>query len=158
LSGFVQFQNDPGANGTQEKVDVNYNLGYTYFKLKDYTNAVAYFKKYGNGSSTPEKLNDSYLRLGDSYFVTSKYNSAIDAYKKALSTQGRGHDYAAFQRALSYGFVGKGSTKIDELSNFVTRYPKSKLKDDALFELGNSYIKINNENEGLATYDRLIKI
>lgn len=35
-------------------------------------------------------------------------------------------------------------------------YPSSSLRDDALFELGNSYINNNQENLGLQTYDRIV--
>ncbi len=157
LSSFVQFQNDSGAAATPEMEQLNYNLGYTYFKLKDYNNAISYFTQYTAGAVDMEKVNDSYLRLGDSYFVSSKYWPAIEAYNKALEGNGAERDYAAFQKAISYGFVDRGTTKIEELNSFVSRFPKSSLKDDALFELGNSYIKTNKESQGLETYDRLIR-
>ena len=157
LVSFIQFQRDAGAKGTPEYADLDYNLGYTYFKLKDYGNAISYFTSFGNsGTTATEKLNDSYLRLGDSHFVSSKYWPAIESYNKALEAGASERDYAAFQKALSYGFVDRGTKKVEELNNFINRFPKSTLKDDALFELGNSYIKANNESEGLASYDRLI--
>ena len=62
-----------------------------------------------------------------------------------------------FKKHLCDGFLGKRSDKIDGLNQFLTRYPKSSLRDDALFELGNSYIKADNESLGFQTYDRLIE-
>jgi TolA-binding protein len=102
------------------------------------------------------KLNDGYLRLGDSYFVTSKYWPAIETYNKSLALSGPEKDYAAFQKALSYGFVGKSATKIEELDSFISKYPKSTLKDDALFELANSLITGGQENRGLQAYEKLV--
>ncbi|WP_411031285.1 tetratricopeptide repeat protein [Spongiimicrobium sp. 3-5] len=158
LKSFVQFQKNPSATNASEYAELDYNLAYTYFKLKDYTNAITYFTKASNSAAMDtEKLNDSYLRLGDSHFVNSKYWPAMEAYNKALALNGAESDYASFQKALSYGFVGRGSTKIDELKAFVTKYPRSTLKDDALFELGNSYIKTNNTQQGLNAYDQLIR-
>lgn len=156
LVDYIQFQQNTAAANTEEFKDLDYNLGYTYFKLKDYNNAVSYFKNYTTSRISGDKLNDAYVRLGDSYFVTSKYWPAIESYNKALAGNGAEKDYAAFQKALSYGFVGKSDSKLEELNSFVGRYPTSSLKDDALFELGNSYIKANNESQGLQTYDRLI--
>ncbi|MEM7380840.1 MAG: tetratricopeptide repeat protein, partial [Bacteroidota bacterium] len=156
LSDFTRFKQNAIATSTPEYDDLNYNLGYTHFKLKDYSNAIAYYKAYADNHSSGEKLNDAYVRLGDSYFVTSKYWPAIESYNSALQTNGPEKDYAAFQKAISYGFVGKNDSKLQELGSFVSRYPRSSLKDDALFELGNSYIKVNRETEGLQTYDRLI--
>ncbi len=156
LSDFTRFKQNAIAASTPEYDDLNYNLGYTHFKLKDYGNAISYYKAYADNHSSGEKLNDAYVRLGDSYFVTSKYWPAIESYNSALQTNGPEKDYAAFQKAISYGFVGKNDSKLQELGSFVSRYPRSSLKDDALFELGNSYIKVNRETEGLQTYDRLI--
>jgi TolA-binding protein len=107
-------------------------------------------------SSEEDKRHDAYLRLGDSYFVSSKYWPAIEAYDKALQGQGNEKDYAAFQKALSYGFVDRVATKIEDLNTFVTKYPKSSLKDDVLFELANTYVRTNKESEGLRIYDKLI--
>jgi len=157
LSNFMEFQRNPISNSTDEYKEIDYNLAYTYFKLRNYSSAIAHFKNFtDSGTSDIQKLNDGYLRLGDSYFVTSKYWPAIETYNKSLALSGPEKDYAAFQKALSYGFVGKSNSKIDGLESFVSSYPKSTLKDDALFELGNTYITGGQENKGLQTYDKLI--
>ena len=156
LADYMQFQQNPQAQSMPEYQDLGYNLGYTYFKLKDYNQAISAFRSFtGSGGST-DKKNDAYVRLGDSYFVTSKYWPAIEAYNQALEANGPEKDYAAFQKAVSYGFVDRGETKLEELNSFVSRFPASSLKDDALFELGNSYVKSGQENLGMQTYDRLI--
>ncbi|MCL6265102.1 tetratricopeptide repeat protein [Flagellimonas myxillae] len=157
LSDFTLFQRNTAAKALPEYQELDYNLGYCYFKLKDYATAISYFKNAtASDASGEERANDSYVRLGDSYFVTSKYNSALSAYNEASKMNGPERDYAAFQKTLCHGFLGKNATKIDGLNQFLTRYPKSSLRDDAFFELGNSYIKSNNETQGLQTYDRLI--
>jgi TolA-binding protein len=158
LAGYNSFKQNPNAKRSKEYDDLEYNLAYTNFKLKDYGKAITYFNGYSkSGATDRSKLNDSYLRLGDSYFVTSKYWPAIETYNKALALSGPEKDYAAFQKAISYGFVGKSASKIEWLDKFVSQYPKSTLKDDALFELGNSYISGGQENKGLMAYDRLIQ-
>ena len=64
-------------------------------------------------------------------------------------------DYAFFQKAISYGYIGQGGTKIKELNEFVNTYSKSTLRDDALYELGNSYVKINEIDKAMRMYDEL---
>lgn len=158
LTDFGQFQRNAAAESLPEYQNLDYNLGYCYFKLKDYGNAIPRFKAVtGSGTDIDGRLGDSYLRLADSYFVTSKYNAAQTAYNEASKMNGPERDYAAFQKTLCSGFLGKNTAKIDGLNQFLTRYPKSSLRDDALFELGNSYIKTNKESLGLQTYDRLIE-
>ena len=81
------------------------------------------------------------MRLGDCYFVNGDYQPAIDAYSRVVQSRAPKSDYAAYQIAMSNGLIGNTERKIQDLSGFTTRYPKSGLKDDALFELGNTYIK-----------------
>ncbi len=156
LTGFEKFKRNSGANDTEEFADIDYNLGYVNFKLKDYGDAIGYFRGMVGSSNDEEIRTDSYLRLGDSYFVTSQYKSAISAYDKASKYNGPERDYAAFQKALSQGFLGNNAGKIEGLNEFLNRYPKSSLRDDAYFELGNTYVKGGNETKGLQTYDQLI--
>jgi len=158
LVSYVQFQQSPAAKSVDEFLELDYNLAYNYFKLKDYANATSYFKNFTtSGNKDEAKLNDAYLRLGDCYFVTSKYWPAIETYNIALKKKSGEKDYAAFQKALSYGFIGRNETKIEELNAFSSKYPKSTLKDDALYELGNTYIKEGNESKGMLAYDRLVR-
>jgi tetratricopeptide (TPR) repeat protein len=156
LADYLQFQQNPMAKNTEEYDGFDYNLAYTYFKLKDYDKAITHFDNFtGAGADDTQKLYDAYLRLGDSYFVTSKYWPAIETYNKALALTGPDKAYAAFQKAISYGFVDRRDTKIEELRTFASAYPKSSLRDDALFELANTLVSIGQQQQGLQNYDRL---
>ncbi|MEO2052621.1 MAG: tetratricopeptide repeat protein [Allomuricauda sp.] len=157
LVDLVKFQGIPAARSLEEYDQLDYNLGYCYFKLKDYNNAVSYFKNVVNSNNLDEaRKTDGYLRLGDSYFVTSSYQLAMKAYDNASKVNGPERDYAAFQKTLCSGFLGNNSSKIEGLNDFLTYFPKSSLRDDALFELGNTYIANNQESSGLEAYDRLV--
>lgn len=157
LADFLKFRQSSAASSTEEFADLQYQLGYTYFKLKDYGKAADYFKNYTEAGVSGEKASDAYVRLGDSYFVTSQYWPGMEAYNKAIAAGSRERDYAAFQKALSYGFVGRNETKLEELNQFTSRFPNSAYKDDALFELGNSYVRAGQDQQGLQAYDRLIR-
>ncbi|MGK4567643.1 tetratricopeptide repeat protein [Flavobacterium sp. 3HN19-14] len=159
LISFKQFIAFAEAKDTPENKNINYNLAYAYFKLKEYANAAENFQTYvGSAAAKADKvrLNDAYLRLGDSYFVSAKYWPAMDAYNKAIDLKGVDADYAAFQKAISYGFVARNDRKIEDLSKFVTAFPKSQYRDDALFELGNTYVTENKNDNAIQTYDKLI--
>ncbi len=156
LLSFKEFKNMQLPIKPIETENLDYNLGYTYFKLKDYNNASKYFQKFidqNNGDRL--RRNDAYLRLADGYFVSSKYNNAINAYDRAIQINEIETDYAAFQKAMSHGYLGKGSKKISELNAFIKTYKKSALRDDAMYELANSYVKSNKADEALKMYDRL---
>lgn len=156
LIGFKQFAGMASASSVPEQTNLNYNLAYTYFKLKDYSNASTYFNRFISNSSEDQlRLNDAYLRLADGYFVSSQYQNAINAYDKAIKIKAIETDYAAFQKAMSYGYLGQGTTKISELNAFIKRYTKSALRDDAMYELANSYVKSNQTDKAMQMYDRL---
>lgn len=156
LIGFKQFQQLPKVTSTSEIENIDYNLAYTYFKLKNYGQATQYFNQFiSNKKEDKVRLNDAYLRLGDAYFVSSQYQSAINAYENAIKLNEINSDYPAFQKAISIGYTGQSSKKIKELEVFISDYPKSKLRDDAMYELGNSYVKANEIDKAMAIYNRL---
>ncbi|TYA88385.1 tetratricopeptide repeat protein, partial [Seonamhaeicola marinus] len=76
LVGFKQFKQ---MNVTApEFKNLDYNLAYTYFKLKNYNSATEHFSAFTKNSNDDKvRQNDAFLRLGDAYFVTSNYNAAI---------------------------------------------------------------------------------
>lgn len=157
LSGYKQFQNLPSSKTTSEFKNLKYNLAYSQFKLKNYPEAIANFKSFvGSNSSDVVRKKDAYMRLGDSYFVTSQYWPAMEHYNSAIE-MGGANDYAEFQKAISYGFVDRTNTKLEELIAFVKKYPKSIYQDDALYELGNTYVSQNKNDEGIAAYDQLVR-
>lgn len=156
LIGFKQFIQQSKGIDVPEQNNIDYNLAYTYFKLKNYNQASNYFNQFiANRSDDKVRLNDAYLRLGDGYFVSSQYNKAISAYENAVKLNAIESDYAFFQKAISTGYAGNSSEKIKELERFIGEYPTSKLRDDALYALGNSYVKANQTNKAMARYDKL---
>ncbi|MDI1303629.1 MAG: tetratricopeptide repeat protein, partial [bacterium] len=132
------------------------NIAYAYFKLKEYDQAGNYFQsQIATSKEDKVRLNDSYLRLADCRFVTSKYGAAMEAYNRVIESKSVDADYAYFQKAISYGFISKNDKKIEELNDFLQLYPKSDYRDDAMFELGNTYVAENKNDLAIKTYDRL---
>jgi len=157
LDDFKLFSSKPEASKTPEFEHVNYNLAYTYFKQKDYTNASIEFKKYINKNTNDAvRRNDSYLRIGDGYFINRNYKNAITYYTNALKTKGIDADYAQFQKAISYGLIGNEKEKISALNSFLQTYKKSIYRDDSYFVLGNAYIKKGNNKLAIDNFDKLI--
>jgi TolA-binding protein len=153
LAGFKSFK---GQSKTKESASLDYHLAYTYFKLKAYPNAISHFNSFiDKNKDDTARLNDSYLRLADAYFVTSDYDKAISTYNQAIQTGDLEKDYAFFQKAMSYGYIGQSSKKQSELTQFIGQYPNSKLRDDAMYALGNDYVKANKTQEAMMVYNQL---
>ena len=156
--GYEQFINSVSASETPEYVNSRYNLAYTYFKLQRYPEAISEFKivSESNLIDINRKI-DAHLRLGDCYFVTSQYSPAIDSYTMAITEGTNNEDYAAFQIAISYGFLDRPDKKIERLKNYSITYPTSVYRDDALYELGNTYVAQEKISEALDAYTQLLR-
>ncbi|MEA9411865.1 tetratricopeptide repeat protein [Flavobacterium sp. PL02] len=157
LISYKQFAGLAAAKTTPEFKNVNYNIAYTYFKLKEYDNAANSFQaQIDNTKDDASRLHDSYLRLADCRFVTSKYTSAMEAYTKVMTFKGVDADYAYFQKAICYGFMNKNDKKIEELNGFLQMYKKSEYRDDVMFELANTYAAEKKTEQAIKTYDQLV--
>lgn len=154
---YKQFLNNGSANDTPEMKTVNYNLGYAYFKVKEYENAIPFYQAQINANKEDKtRLSDAYLRMADCNYISSKYWPAMDAYNKAIELKCVDADYAAFQKGMSYGFVNKNDKKIEDLNKFVSTYKTSQYLDDALYELANTYTAEEQNDKAIATFDVIV--
>ena len=143
-------------NSTFENID--YNIGYCHFKLKNYIEANTFFKNYlAKNNDDDLRKNDTYLRMADGYFVSTDYQNAIRNYDNAIKIGKIETDYASFQKAMSQGYIGNTDLKIKGLNDFIKNHPSSALNDDAFYALGNTYVKQNDNQKAIKTYDLLLK-
>ena len=159
ILGYKKFMQLPEAINTPEYANASYHIGYAYFKQKEYKTAAINFARF---AATPgvdaAKKNDAFVRLGDSYFVTSQYWQAIESYNTALEGGALDRDYATFHKAISYGFVNRINLKIAALDNFGSAFSRSFYKDDALYELANTYLSQNNTSAAMDAYTQLLQL
>ncbi len=150
ITEYKTFLYEPGAALLPVFKTVNYNLGYAYFKLSDYANAIVWLRKYTGipveESLDSKKRNDAFIRIGDSYFVTKDYSNAIDYYNQASKLGSLNNDYVLYQKASAMGVLTKFGDKIETLQSLINQYPNSPYTDDAKYELANAYL-VQNENE-----------
>ena len=158
LTNYQKFKQQPQAPECIENQSIEYQIAYVYFKQKDYQKAATHFKTFvASGVEDPSKINDAYLRLGDSYFVTSTYQKAINAYSHSQKLNAKTADYTVFQTAISYGFLKNKTKKIHLLNQLVSNYPKSLYRDDAFYVLGTTYTSMNKNRQALESYDQLLR-
>ena len=144
IANYKKFLYQPGAAALSYFHVVNYCLGYCFFNKSDYTESSEWFRKYlaFNGEQDKKKHTDAALRVGDCFYVQTKYIDALEYYNEALKSGAFNTDYAIYQKAMSQGLLNKPEEKIKDLDYLVTAYPKSIYVDDALYELGyTSFLK-----------------
>jgi len=158
ITGYNAFMKSPGAIVLPEYKTAHYNLAYAYFQVKDYSAASDYFRKYLNleDDLRSEKVADANNRLGDCNFLNRDYSQAISNYDKALRLNVYDADYALFQKAFCLGLQRDNQGKINALNSLIQSYPNSSYQDDALFELGRTYERINQPQMATTYYKQLI--
>jgi tetratricopeptide (TPR) repeat protein len=158
IKGYNEFQTSAGAFSLPEFGNAYYNTAYAYFKLKNYNEAASWFRKYVNQSKvTDTQKADAYNRLGDSYYVKREFEEATKFYTLSINMGTYDTDYALFQRASCYGMDRGFQNKIDDLEIIVAKYPRSAFVDDALYEIGRTYERLNDNDKAIATYNMLLK-
>lgn len=135
-----------------------YNIAYIAFNTKNYSKSVDYFNKFLNQNSGNSRLiNDSYLRLADSYLITKDYNKAITYYNKVINNNSTNADYALFQKAICYGSQGDFNKKLTTLNQLTSSYRGSQYYDDALYDIASTNLILNDPKHAIVYFDKLIK-
>ena len=135
-----------------EKQQLDYDLGYAYFKSKNFEKAGAYFKKYLENPKQEFKT-DAELRLADTYYANNDLNEAIAIYDKTDAS----NDYTIFQKAMALGFKGDTEAKISNLKNLLSQYPNSDYADDSNYEIATAYAAQDDFSTSNTYFDKVIK-
>lgn len=136
----------------------HYDLGYDYLKLGNKTESNNWLRKFTMLSGVdPQMKVDAYNRIGDNYFSERNFKQAGDAYASAQTVADKvaGADYAMYQTGLIAGLQKNYNEKINVLKNLLAKYPKSEWADDALYEIANSYVALNENDNAIDTYTKV---
>jgi len=146
------------ANSLPEESQIylaHYNQAYNLLKKDAYVDAAAEFKQAIIGINRNESsiksrqiyervLPDAYLRAGDCLFKVNRYDDAVTYYDQSIDRQALGYDYALYQRGLIEGLVGEPYQKVITMEKVITDHPDSDYADDALLQLGDTYLSLGS--------------
>jgi tetratricopeptide (TPR) repeat protein len=160
IDNYTAYISEPGAIGKMEISDANYNIGYAYNKMGDYTNSILWFRKFVTfkPQANDKKINDALNRIADGYFINREYSNAVDYYEQAYKMKLLNADYSLFQKALANGVQKKYSAKIADLKTYLAQYANSSsaFVQRAKFELANTYQQDNQADLALAEFKKFI--
>ena len=157
-ASYNRFLLSPGAYNTEVYNRAHYHLGYTHFQLEDYSDASQWFRKYISGTNAEKNqyLADTYNRLGDCYFIRRNHEQAIHYYNRAIEIDIRSQDYSLFQKGFAQGLQNHPEKKIATLKRLVDNYPESGYIDDAYFEMGRSYMSLDQQQNALDYFNKIV--
>ncbi len=154
IENFDTFIRTRGSYQLDEFKTAHYNIGYAWFKQKNYKEAASWFRKYENlmdGRQDP-MLGDALNRIGDAFFMERDFSRAVVYYERATNVAGSNADYAMYQKAFAMGIEKDNAGKIKQLQKLIDRFPQSSYVDDALYEMGRSYVAINDLSSAIRMY------
>ncbi|MBN1597632.1 MAG: tetratricopeptide repeat protein [Bacteroidales bacterium] len=158
VTEYNAFKNTTASYTLEEFEIADYNIGYCRFKQKNYASAIENFRKFVTNADQELKnyTGDALIRIGDCYFVQAEYYPSVDFYSRAIEKGGPNTDYALLQKGICLGLINKDSEKVNTLSQLVAQYPNSKFADDGIYEMAQSYIKLQQIDKAVAQLKRLI--
>jgi TolA-binding protein len=155
---YTEFMGIPGSMLLPEYNMVRYNLGYAFFNLKDYANALTHFKTFESGVTNvrPEILADAKNRIADCYYITTSYPQAVPYYEKVIEYGKVDADYAMFQKGFSLGLMNNELGKAEVLSSLTLKFPTSSYVPNAIYERGRAYVVLEDFKKGEADFNTIL--
>lgn len=134
-----------------------YNLGFARFKLRDFQGAIADFRAYLEKYAQKDafKTSDAQLRIADAYFMLKNFDKSLEFYQRAAKGAFQ-VDYALFQSGILYGLTGQNKEKVETLKQLTTRFPKSPLAQEGVFETGRALIRDGRPLEAIPVFEKLL--
>ncbi len=156
---YMNFQKAPGAILHPYYNLSNYNIGYAQLKKKQYAGSIPWFRKYTSAYKADDRkrLNDAYLRIGDSYYIGRNYVDALFYYDKAIKIRLINTDYALLQKGKCYGLNGDKNNKINTLKQLINEFDHSRYMVEAKFELAEAYRLNNQTNQAMNHYHQVVR-
>lgn len=153
---YLEFATD--RNG-QEYGLALYNLGYTYFKQKNYPNAQSWFTRFVDRGNVNERAMqaDAYNRIGDCNFYDRRFEQARADYARAVEIDPSLGDYSLYQEAFVRGLQRDYNGKIQTLNRLISDYPESQYMDDALYEQGRAFVQMEDNENAISRFHILVE-
>ena len=136
-----------------------YNMGYVYFKQKQYDRAQVWFQRSVESGRLKDNsvAADACNRIGDCNFYNRRFEDASRQYAQAVSLDSSLGDYSLFQEGLVKGLQHDYSGKIATLNELISNYPQSQYMDDALYEQGRAFVQMDDASNAVKRYQTLLR-
>jgi len=176
INEYNAFRVEPGAVSSEKYDELDYNIGYAYFKrsrpFKEssfsqiqesnralYLNkSIEAFRKYTQHVSIEKTKNvlDANLRIADCYFLLKEDQLAIEYYSKAINSDEGNLSYALYQKATAQGLVQDYEGKVNTLLELTQLYPNSKYQILSLLNLAQTYNDLGENQKSIDIYKDFI--
>ena len=156
----VKFGDQKQKRTQEENLKSYYTLAYSYFEEENFTAALEWYLKFIQLEKSHKNplFTDVVNRTGDCYFYTREFDTARKYYMQIANSSATFGDYASFQNAFILGIQKKYNEKIVALNTLLSTYPKSDYADDALYEIGRTYVLQEENDKAITSYEKVITL
>lgn len=152
---YNELYNVSALDGMTEGALLSYNLAHCHYALKKYDQAARWFDVY-IASKDGQFREDAMTRRADCDFARRNYKGAVRFYQNQLEEFfSPDKVYPYFQQALALGLSGDAAMKVEVLSSVMDARPDVPLYNEAMYELGRSYMETDRNKEALSVFDIL---
>ena len=146
------------SNSLMDKVSVSkYNLAYAYFQSKQYSKSIDLFRKAINSELDDGRMQDSKLRLADSYFMLSEFKNASRYYRKSTENN-TSQDYALYKESKCYALLSDYRNQEECLSELTSIFQESPYYQRSLFDMANLYKNQGENGKAINYYDKVLSV
>lgn len=124
-----------------------YNLGYSYFNMAQWGESRTWFDRFLASYAKRDSYRaDALNRIGDIYYANREFPKALDNYNLAAAMNTPERYYSQYSAAVTVGLAGNSNQKISRLESIIAK-GEGDFVDDAVFELGNTYVSLDRFND-----------
>jgi TolA-binding protein len=143
---FVQGETDKAKGAYQKAKSLDgshalsdYGLGYLNYNEKQYGEAKTNFQAFLRKDRSSKFRADASLRISDCDYALKNYDAALTGYGSVVGSS-VAQDYVNFQIGLIHQLNGRTDQAVAAFRKVVV-LPKSTYRDNALFQIGQSYFE-----------------
>ena len=104
----------------------------------------------------PRQAADAQARIGDCYFFSANYSTALEAYEKQLAAYpDESTLYTRYRAGIASGLLDQNQRKVQLLKPALQAAPGTPYYGEALYELGRAYVAVKDADQAIQTFQTL---
>ncbi|GAB1352578.1 hypothetical protein MASR1M12_13090 [Erysipelotrichia bacterium] len=147
---------------TSEKVDPDirekaiYRIGECWFNLGNITLAGDFFNKVIKQFPKGKARFDALYQLGELAYLQNSYADALTAFEAITASGNELAPQATFRAAEVLMKAGRHQEAITRFQQYIDQNPKGKMREDAIFKIGLSWLELKDQGQALAAFSQLL--
>ncbi|MFR9511421.1 MAG: tetratricopeptide repeat protein [Rikenellaceae bacterium] len=143
------------------KNDENYslslfNIAYSKLMVDSDNEALGYFQRFIEATPSDTFYRaDALNRVGDILYERRQFGDAKSSYQRATWSTYEPRHYALYQTAIIEGITRDYASKVKRLKSIIA-LSEGDYIEDAMYELGRSYIAVSDYNNGVKSHEQFI--